>query len=499
MVPALFLPLGLTEPTTTALLLAVLGVLVAISVLFSRAVDRLGVPVVLLFLLLGMLGGSEALGGIAFDDYSVAMRVGTVALVLILFDGGLNTSATAVRQVLVPAGLLATVGVLMTAGVVALCGRLFGLGWPEALLLGAVVSSTDAAAVFSVLRGGGVQLERRLGSTIEVESCVNDPMAVLLTTAVIAAIQADDGVGWWLLYLVPMQLVVGAAVGVGLGYGCRFALSRAPIGAVGLYPVLTTAAALISFGMATLLQGSGFLSVFATALVLGNGPLAYRNGLKRTHDAYAWLAQVGVFLMLGLLIVPSELGDVAWVGLGVGLVLAFIARPLSVMACLLPLGYSLKHTLYVGWTGLRGAVPIILATFPVLAEVQGADRLFNLVFFVVVVSSLVPGSTIRFVTRRLGLEKPNKPTPSAVLEINARRQLDGEIESFHVSPAVAVAGAKLSELEFPSDASVLLVVRNDDLVPARGNTTLQVDDHVYVFFRPEDRAFMELIFGNPED
>ncbi|MEM7808140.1 MAG: potassium/proton antiporter [Planctomycetota bacterium] len=492
------MPLALTEPTTTALLLSVLGVLVLFSVLFSKAVDRLGIPVVLLFLLLGVLGGSEWGGGIDFEDYGLAMRVGTVALILILFDGGLNTQAAAVRRVVVPAGLLATIGVALTAGVVAAFGRLFGLSWAEAVLLGAVVSSTDAAAVFAVLRGGGLRLEPKLGSTIEVESCVNDPMAVILTTALIAAIQAGDQLGWTLLLLVPMQLVIGAGVGLAIGYGCRATLQRAPISAVGLYPVLTLATALLSFGLATLLQGSGFLAVFATGLVLGNGPLAYRNGLQRTHDALAWLAQVGVFLMLGLLVDASKLPGVAWAGLGVGIVLAFLARPLAVAACLVPLGYSLKHTLFVGWTGLRGAVPIILATFPVLAGVDGADQLFNLVFFVVIVSSLVPGATIRLVTRKLNLDLPGEPTPSAILEINARKQLDGDIESFHIAPSVAVAGAQLSELEFPGDASVVLIVRDESLVPARGGTVLQEDDHVYVFFRPADRAFIELLFGNPE-
>lgn len=484
---------------TTAILLSVLGVLIAVSVLFSRFVDRLGVPVVLLFLVLGVIGGSEGVGGVAFDDYAVAVRIGTIALVLILFDGGLNTSAAAVRRVLVPAGLLATVGVAVTAGVVAGAAMLFGLGPFEAMLLGAVVSSTDAAAVFSVLRGGGIRLESRLGSTIEVESCVNDPMAVILTTSLIGVIQGGDAAGWNLLWEVPVQLVVGIAVGVAIGYCTRFALRNAPIQTAGLFPALTLASAFISFGVATLLLGSGFLAVFVTALVLGNGPMAYKNGLIRTHDALAWLAQIGVFLLLGLLVFPSELPSVALPALGVGLVLAFVARPLASAICLLPLRFPPQHVGYVGWVGLRGAVPIILATFPVLDGVRGADRLFNLVFFVVIVSSIVPGATIRFITRRLGLDRPNLPTPSAVLEINARKQLDGEIESFHIESSLAIAGARLSEIEFPEAASILLIIRGDQLVPAKGRTRLEPDDHAYVFYRPADRGYIELLFGVPEE
>jgi cell volume regulation protein A len=276
-------------------------------------------------------------------------------------------------------------------------------------------------------------------------------------------------------------------------------MQRVPIITVGLYPALTLAFAFISFGIATVLQGSGFLAVFVTALVLGNGPLSYRSGLIRTHDALAWLAQIGVFLMLGLLVFPSDLPGVALAGLGVGLVLALVARPLAVAICLMPLKFPPMQVAYVGWTGLRGAVPIILATFPVLDGVRGADRLFNLVFFVVVVSSLVPGSTIRLVTRKLGLHQPGKPQPSAALEINARRQLDGVIESFHISAALIVVDAKLSEITLPESASVLLLVRGEELLPARGKTVLLEGDHVYLFFKNTDRPLIELLFGGPED
>ncbi len=496
--PCLDIYLALSEPAATAVLLTVLGLLIAVSVVFSRAVDRIGVPVVLLFLVLGMLGGSEGLGGIEFADYQVAVRLGTIALVLILFDGGLNTSATSIRQVLWPAGLLATVGVVITAGLVAACGRFFGLGWMEALLLGAVVSSTDAAAVFAVLRGGKLHLAPRVGRTIEVESCVNDPMAVILTLGIVEAMASERPSGWRLALEVPVQLVVGTGVGLLLGYLGRALLRRVRLTTVGLYPALTLALAYVSFGGATLVHGSGFLAVFAAAAVLGNGPLPNRAGLTRIHDALAWLSQITMFLMLGLLVFPSQLLPVAAVGLGIGLFLAIVARPLAVLPCVLPFGYSPKEAAYIAWVGLRGAVPIILASFPVLAHVPGAGRIFNIVFFIVVVSSLVPGATVRFVTRLLKLSVPEKPAPAAVLEINASHPLKGELTSFFIEPAVAVCDARLAEIELPAGAGVVLVVRGEELIAARGSTTLRPGDHAYVFFRPEDQPYVELLFGRPE-
>lgn len=502
--------LAIAEPNATAWLLAVFGLLMAFSVLFTRALDRAGVPVVLVFLVLGMLGGSEGIGGVAFDNYAFAFRVGTVALVLILFDGGLNTAWVSVRRSAGPAGVLATVGVAATAGLLALVGRLMGLGWGEALLIGAVVSSTDAAAVFAVLRGGSLKLKERVRSTLEVESCVNDPMAVILTVAVVDGLRAA-GVGvaggaaspapslWSLAMTVPVQLVVGAAVGVGIGFGTRWMLGRARFGAAGLYPVVTMACAFVAFGLATLLEGSGFLAVFAAGVVLGNGRLPYKAGLGRVHDAIAWMSQVSMFLMLGLLVFPSRLLDarVAGIGLGLGVALAFIARPLAVAACLLPFRWPLKEVGYVSWVGLRGAVPIILATFPVMANLPGADTVFHMVFFIVVVSSLVPGASIVPLTRRLGLDEPSPPAPTAAVELNSLGRLGGEIRTYHVECAVAACGVALSQIRFPEGASVIMIVRGEEVLPARGFTTIEPGDFVYVFCRPEDEPRVGLLLGQP--
>lgn len=490
--------LAFSEPSATAVLLAVLGALIAASVLLSRTASRIGVPVVLLFLVLGMLGGSEGIFRVDFENYHLSMRLGTTALVLILFDGGLNTSAATIRRAIGPAGMLATLGVVLTAGLVALFARLLGLSWPAALLLGAIVSPTDAAAVFSVLRGGGTRLQHRVGATIEVESCINDPVSVVLTTFLIELFTATGPHLLWQLLEIPIQLVMGVGFGLLFGYLGRWLLRRARLTTSGLYPAMTLSLAFASFGASTLVHGSGFLSVYVTAVVLGGGVLPHRNGLTRVHDALAWLSQIAMFLMLGLLVFPSRLIPVAGIGLAVSLFLAVVARPLAALACLLPFRFPLKEIAYVGWVGLRGAVPIVLATFPVLAGMSGAQHVFDIVFFVVLVSSLVPGATVRWTTRRMNLDLPERPVPSAVLEMNASHPLDGELVSYLIEPTVIVCGARLSDVEFPADVSVVLVVRGRHLIPARGDTLIQAGDHAYVFMRPKDRPYVELLFGCPE-
>lgn len=492
----------MAEPFTTAVLLTTLAALLGVSALLKPTFDRMGIPVVLLFLVLGMLGGSEGIGGIFFADYNVAVRIGIIALILILFDGGLNTSLETIRRNMVPASLLATVGVAVTAVLVALAARALGLGWAEAFLIGAVVSSTDAAAVFAVLRGSRLSLKPRLGSTLEFESCVNDPMAVILTLAVMSAIIGGEGAGfsiWMLLWQVPVQLGLGLAAGLAFGYAGRFLLNRFTLPTPGLYPVLTLAGAFLSFGAATLINGSGFLAVFFTAMVVGNGPLPYRAGMIRVHDAIAWLSQVSMFLMLGLLVYPSRLPEAAWIGLPLALFLAIVARPLATIPLLWPFGYSRREMGYAGWVGLRGAVPIILATFPVLAGVPGAERIFDIVFFVVVVSAIIPGATIRWLARKWNLQTVEIPAPQAVLEINSTLPLGGDLISFLIVPQLAVAGAKLKDVPFPKGSGAVLLIRGAEVLACRGDTELKPGDHVYLFCDMKDRAYFELLFGRPEE
>jgi len=488
-----------SEPFGTALLLATAGTLMTASVLFSRASHRIGVPIALLFLLIGMLAGSEGIAGIAFDDYHFAFRLGSLALALILFDGGLNTPLAALRRTWAPASVLATAGVVLTALAIAVPAHWWGLAWPQALVLGAVVSSTDAASVFAVLRGSGLQLKRRSGTTLELESGLNDPVAVILTVALSANLVSAAEVDPARLALeIGRELGLGAVLGVGIGLGGRELLRRNPLPSGGLYPALTLALALLAYGVTTLLHGSGFLAVYLAGMILGNAPLPYHAGLLRVHDALAWLAQIGMFLVLGLLVYPSRLFEVAGIGLGLSLVLAVLVRPATVALCLATFRYPWRETLYIGWVGLRGAVPIVLATYPVLVGAPGADRIFHVVFFIVVVNALIPGATVAWVTRRLGLQASEPPAPQAVLAIESRLPLEGELMSFYIDEALVVAGISLEELDFPDGSSVMLIVRGNRLIPPKGSTVLTTGDHVYLVTRQEDKPLMQLMFGRPE-
>ncbi len=487
------------EPFATAVLLTTFGILLGVSILFSRASERFGVPVALIFLGIGILAGSEGLGRIPFEDYAFAFRLGTMALVLILFDGGLNTSRSAIRLAVRPAGVLASVGVLGTAGLVAVGAHLLDFSWPEALLLGAVVSSTDAAAVFSTLRGSGIHLRRRVGSTLEVESGINDPMAVILTAVLTEnLISPGEVVAWRSALEVVVQMVVGGALGYAIGRGGRLLITRFRLPVGGLYPALTLTFAFLAFGVPTLFFGSGFLAVYVAAVVLGNGVLPYRAGLLRVHDALAWLSQIGMFLVLGLLVFPSRLVDVAWTGLALALFLALVARPLVVALCLIPFRFAPREITLVGWAGLRGAVPIILATYPVLAGAPGALRIFDVVFFIVVANAVIPGGTVPWVTRKLGLEVREPPAPKAVMEIESMQPLRGRLASFYIDDALAVSGVQIADLPFPDGAAATMIVRGDDIIAPKGNTVLEVGDHVYVLMRPEDEPMILLMFGRPE-
>lgn len=490
----------LTEPSSTALLVSLLGLLLGVSVLSSRASERTGVPAVLLFLGVGILAGSEGLLGVTFEDYGFAFRMGTIALALILFDAGLNTPISRVRPVWAPAAVLATFGVLVSALIVAGGAWLLGLPWEVALLLGAIVSSTDAAATFSVLRGSGLSLHPRVGATLELESGLNDPLAVLLTLALTAALTAGGGEVSWLGVAADavLQLVIGGLAGVIGGRLGVFMLLRVRLQTTGLYPVMTIAVALLTYGITTLVHGSGFLAAYIAALVIGNADLPYKASLARVHDATAWLAQIGMFLLLGLLVFPSRLLEVAPLGLGVAAVLGLVARPVAVALSLLPFRIPRREQALIGWAGLRGAVPIVLAAFPVLSRVPGAENLFDLVFFVVLVSALVHGGTVPWVTRKLGLESDEPPPPPAVLEIVSTQPLSGALLTFYVDEALDITGVPLMELPFPEGTAVTLILRGDQLIVPKGHTTLEAGDHVYVATTLADRAFVHLLFGQPE-
>ena len=479
-------------------MLSITGVLILISVLFSRPSEKIGFPAVLLFLGIGLIAGS--LLPQHFSDFDLAFRIGTVALVLILFDGGLNTPWKTAKAHWLPASILATIGVAGTAVLVALAAYWLGLSWIEALLVGAIVSSTDAAAVFSALRGSGVQLRRRVGATLELESGLNDPMAVILTiTLTTALLQGAVNSIFSLLLDIVLQLAIGLIAGIAIGWLGQRLMHYVRVPAAGLYPALTLALALLAFGIPSLFMGSGFLAVYIAALMLGNQRLPYRPGILRVHDALAWLGQITMFLVLGLLAVPALLAEAGWQGLILALVLALLARPLMVALCLLPFRYHAGETAFISWVGLRGAVPILLASYPVMLGVENALQIFHLVFFIVVVNALIPGATIRWAVNLFKVERAGIERPPPVLEINAIEEMPVRILSFYIEPAALVEGMQAGDLPLPDGSDFLALVRNGEVRTVKKDTVFKCCDHVHLLIKHENVRAVELLFGLREE
>lgn len=471
------------------------GLLLLLGIVSSKFSARIGMPVLVLFLGVGMLAGSEGVGGVPFENYGLANALGSVALAFILFDGGLRTSTDALRSAWRPALSLATVGVLVTAGITGLAAAwILGLPPLHGLLLGAIVGSTDAAAVFSVLRTSGLALPDRLSATLEVESGSNDPMAIFLTLGLVGVVAGTAESAGSLALLFVLQFGVGAAVGAGVGWAAVWVVDRVNLDAAGLYPVLATAFGLLAFGLAAVLGGSGFLAVYLAGIVLGNSPLVFRRGIFLFHDAIAWLAQIALFVLLGLLSFPSRLLAVAGPALAVAAVLILIARPLSVALSLFPFRFPLRESAFVTWVGLKGAVPITLATFPLLAGIEGASALFDVVFFVVLVSAISQGWSLPVVARWLGIGASAGPEPPVTVELHALRHVDGDVVDYTVAPSSRVAGQALRGLTFPDGVAVTLVVRGDAVVVPRGGTLLRPGDHVFVAVQTALKPLVDRLF-----
>ncbi len=469
------------------------GAVLVGAVAAARAATRLGVPVLIGFLALGMLLGSDGPGGIDFDDPELARTLGVVGLVVILFEGGLTTPWRAVRPVLLPAALLGTVGVLVSAVATGAAAYwLFDLSYVTALMLGAVVASTDAAAVFATLRV--TTLRRRLSRVLEAESGGNDPMAVALTIGLIEwlddpSFRADD-----LALLVVQQLGIGLVVGVAIGAVASRALARVSVAVFA--PVASLAIAAIAFGAADVVGGSGFLSVYIVGLWVGNSATPLRRQLVAFNQGTAFLAQIGLFVLLGLYVFPSRLPEVVLSGLALTAVLVFVARPLAVWICTAFQGFSHRERTLLGWAGLRGAVPVVLATFPQAEGVEDSETIFNAVFFVVLVSTLVQGTTLEPVARWLKLTTKARPVYQPPLEIAAVQSLGSDLLEFVVAPDAAVAGTHVRDLQLPRDSLVAVIVRGEDAIPPRGSTLIQPDDRLYVLARAESRGLVQECFDS---
>jgi cell volume regulation protein A len=474
------------------LLLAVGGILAA-SIVIALGAARTGLPVLVLFLGLGMLLGSDGPGGIDFDNAELARRVGTVGLGLILYEGGLQTSWRRLREVAVPAALLSTIGVVVSTLVAGAAAYfLFSLSWLEAILIGAVVASTDAAAVFATLRF--THIRRRLARTLEAESGGNDPMAIALTLGLIAWIEHPDSYGIDdLVLLVIRQIGLGLIVGVALGLVATWVFARIP-GSIGAFaPVASVAAAALAFGAADSIGGSGFLAVYLVGLAVGSTPSRYRRQLVAFHEGIAFVSQVTLFVVLGLLVFPHELPHVALRGFALAFLLMLVARPAAVWASTSISQFTNRERLLLGWAGLRGAVPIVLATFALSSKVPHKETIFNAVFFVVVVSTIVQGTTLERVARSLGLVSPAPPVPEAPLEVGPMSQLD--LVEFAVAADHAVNGSAVRQLGLPRNALIAVVHRDDEALPPRGSTILQAGDRLFVLVPRKNRADLEDVFS----
>jgi len=471
-------------------LILIAGALLGAGIVGALLADRIRVPGLLLFLVLGMLAGSEGIGGIEFSNAELARTLGTIALILILFEGGLTAGWSEIRPVLGTAASLATIGTILTAVVAGLAAKMiFDLSTLEGMIVGAAIAATDSAAIFAVLRRS--TLEKRLARSLEGESGMNDPVALLLVIGFIEWIQ-EPGFGIVdMASLLAVKLAVGIAVGYLVGRLAVAAFNAVRLPTDGIYPVATIAIAALSFGLAEAAHGSGFLATYLSALALGGANIPARRTVVAFHEGLGWVAQLSLFILLGLLVFPSRLDDVALKGLALSAVLILVARPLATFAATALAPLNVRERLMLGWAGLRGATPIWLATFPVVAGIAGGEEEFAIVFFVVVTSTLVQGASFEPLATRLGLTTDEPALPRRLLESGRIRRMGGDVIAYRIPEGAAIAGHRVRELELPREALVNVIVRDGNAMPPRGSTELQEGDELHILVRSELRDEVE--------
>jgi cell volume regulation protein A len=474
------------------------AVLLLLAILGSTLSYRIGMPLLLVFLAVGMLAGEDGPGGIVFNDSGIAYAVGSVALAVILLDGGLNTRTESFRASLKPASVLATLGVLVTCVVTGLFAAwMLDFGLLEGMLVGAVVGSTDAAAVFALLHAKGLALKERVSATLEIESGSNDPMAALLTIALIELILSGQRMpGWETLVLLVQQMGLGLVAGIGGGWLLVWLANRLTLER-GMYPMLILAGGLTMYSLTTVLGGSGFLAIYLAGVVIASRQPRESRSILQVHNGLSWLAQIGMFLMLGLLATPSDLVQNAPAALAIALVLMFVARPLAVWLCLLPFHFPGREQVFISWVGLRGAVPIILALFPLLAGIPEAPLILDVAFFVVLISLTVQGWTIPALARRLRLQVPPSPEPTERFDLAAIPQGRHAFFGYRLTPRAPLVGDDAGALPLPGTARAVAVMRGDDTLAPENAGKLVPGDLVYVLAPASDGAALGELLVTP--
>jgi cell volume regulation protein A len=465
------------------------SILLIISILAGKTSSKFGVPTLILFLIIGVLAGSEGFGGIIFDDARLAQLIGVIALIFILFSGGLDTNWQRVRPVLWRGVALSTLGVFITAlSVGVFVHYVFDFTLLEGLLLGSIVSATDAAAVFSILRGKGIRLKGSLGPVLELESGSNDPMAYFLTIAFTSIIQTGEMDPLQLSFHFLKEFAIGAAAGYGMGRLSHLIINRIKLDAEGLYPVLLMGLALFTYAATHFIGGNGFLATYLCAIVLGNRSFIHKRTLTRFYEGQAWLMQIILFLTLGLLVYPSHIIPVIGAGLLISAFLIFIARPLGVFISFLFFKVNIRSKLFISWVGLRGGVPIVFATYPMLAGLAKADMIFNLVFFISVTSVLLQGTTLAFVGKLLHVVLPASAKRKD--GTNALEYVRSEMKEIRVPDSSTVVGKKIVELDIPLSIHIMSIKRGDIFIQPVGSTRIKADDTIFIL--ADDEKALEI-------